>query len=85
MQIYAIYDLCEEGKHNLLFGSILKSYFIQDSLVCICNGHVKTIIQYTLYNHIVLLNLCFVGWMEGGGGIKNMLLLFTCIISLKDT
>lgn len=45
----------KEDKFCCLFGSILKLYFIQYSLVCICNGHVKTMVQFAIhvlvYNH----------------------------------
>lgn len=45
----------QEDKFCCLFGSILKLYFIQYSLVCICNGHVKTMVQFAIhvlvYNH----------------------------------
>lgn len=74
----------KEDKFCCLFGSILKLYFIQYSLVCICNGHVKTMVQYAIhvlvYNHCTVRPVTLVLRFEWGG-------LSTCIIviiSLKD-
>lgn len=65
----------KEDKFCCLFGSILKLYFIQYSLVCICNGHVKTMVQYAIhvlvYNHCSVRPVTLVLWFEWkGGGVK---------------
>lgn len=75
----------KEDKFCCLFGSILKLYFIQYSLVCICNGHVKTMVQYAIhvlvYNHCTVRPVTLVLWFEWGGGLSTCIIV---IISLKD-
>lgn len=75
----------KEDKFCCLFGSILKLYFIQYSLVCICNGHVKTMVQYAIhvvvYNHCTVRPVTLVLRFEwGGGGVKYM---YYCYYLLK--
>lgn len=76
----------KEDKFCCLFGSILKLYFIQYSLVCICNGHVKTMVQYAIhvlvYNHCTVRPVTLVLRFEwGGGGLSTCIIV---IISIKD-
>lgn len=72
-------------KEGCLFGSILKLYFIQYSLVCICNGHVKTMVQFAIhvlvYNHLTVRPVTLVLRFEWGGGLSTCIIV---IISLKD-
>lgn len=76
----------KEDKFCCLFGSILKLYFIQYSLVCICNGHVKTMVQYAIhvlvYNHCTVRPVTLVLRFEWGGGVLSTCIIV--IISLKD-
>lgn len=75
----------KEDKFCCLFGSILKLYFIQYSLVCICNGHVKTMVQFAIhvlvYNHLTVRPVTLVLRFEWGGGLSTCIIV---IISLKD-
>lgn len=71
----------KEDKFCCLFGSILKLYFIQYSLVC--NGHVKTMVQYAIhvlvYNHCTVRPVTLVLRFEWGG-VKYM---YYCYYLLK--